>query len=186
MARTAAYPTPPGSGNVYSRSFLERIFPVDDRCGDAADSACLAAAPFLGDVVTIPKSLVRYRMHGENRSSLLADPRRFTQQLCRAYQRQRFAHEIAGRSAVSEAELVRSLRRGRHLLQMRVAEYRLCPGTPALPADSPWRMATDSALNVFAPGPESVGHRAAVAAWCLAVLTVPPSLARQLVTWRFR
>ncbi len=50
-------PDPTGFGNEYARSFLERLFPLDDRCGDATDSACLAAAPFLGDVVTIARPL---------------------------------------------------------------------------------------------------------------------------------
>ena len=59
MITTTAYPTPPGSGNAYARSFLNQLFPVDDRCGDATDSACLAAAPFLGDVVTVAKPLVQ-------------------------------------------------------------------------------------------------------------------------------
>jgi len=92
---TSAYPTPPGSGHVYARSFLERLFPLDDRCGDATDSACLAAAPFLGDVVTVPRALVRYRVHGGNRSSLLANPCRFRRQIERAYQRQSLPMELA-------------------------------------------------------------------------------------------
>jgi hypothetical protein len=33
MTATAAYPTPPGSGNVYDREFLDRLFPMDDRAG---------------------------------------------------------------------------------------------------------------------------------------------------------
>jgi cellulose synthase/poly-beta-1,6-N-acetylglucosamine synthase-like glycosyltransferase len=45
MTTTAAYPTPPGSGNVYSREFLERLFPLDDRCGDATDSAAWLRRP---------------------------------------------------------------------------------------------------------------------------------------------
>jgi hypothetical protein len=76
MTDTSAYPTPPGSGNVYAREFLDRLFPLDDRCGDATDSACLAAAPYLGDAVTVAKPLVRYRVHGGNRSGLRADPSR--------------------------------------------------------------------------------------------------------------
>ncbi len=183
MTTTAAYPTPPGSGNVYAREFLERLFPLDDRCGDATDSACLAAAPYLGDVVTIPRPLVHYRVHGGNRSGLLQDPVRFRSQIERAYRRQRFAREISGADAAGALE---PLRRGRHLLQMRVAERRVCTGAPPLPSDSTLRMLRDSLASLSAPGPESVCHRVAVTAWCLMTLLAPLPVARRLVTWRFR
>jgi glycosyltransferase involved in cell wall biosynthesis len=182
MAATSAYPTPPGSGNAYAREFLEKLFPLDDRCGDASDSACLAAAPFLGDVVTVPKPLVRYRVHGSNRSGLRGDPRRFTRQIERACQRDRFAREVTGGA---NADCL-PLRRGRHLLQMRVAERRVCAGRPPLPGDRRSRMMWDSIANLFAPGPESAAHRLAVSAWCVATLVAPARVARRLVTWRFR
>jgi glycosyltransferase involved in cell wall biosynthesis len=182
MAATSAYPTPPGSGNAYAREFLEKLFPLDDRCGDASDSACLAAAPFLGDVVTVPKPLVRYRVHGSNRSGLRGDPRRFTRQIERACQRDRFAREVTGGA---NADCL-PLRRGRHLLQMRVAERRVCAGRPPLPGDRRSRMMWVSIANLFAPGPESAAHRLAVSAWCVATLVAPARVARRLVTWRFR
>ncbi|MFC5141974.1 glycosyltransferase [Actinomycetospora rhizophila] len=180
---TSAYPTPPGSGNVYARSFLERLFPLDDRCGDATDSACLAAAPFLGDVVTIPRALVRYRVHGGNRSSLLASPDRFRRQIERAHQRQGLAMELAGDAC--EDEVIAALRRGRHLLQMRVAERRLCGGEAPIPGDSRLRIAWDAVRSVAAPGPESLLQRLAVSAWCLAGLFGPQLVLQRLVTWRF-
>jgi glycosyltransferase involved in cell wall biosynthesis len=187
MSATSAYPTPPGSGNVYARSFLSRLFPLDDRCGDATDSACLAAAPYLGDVVTIPKPLVSYRVHGNNRSSLLVDPARFTKQIDRAYQRDRFAREMSGRADAEgdTARCVEALRRGRHLLQMRIAERRVCSGAAPIPTDRRLRMAWDSIADIFAPGPESMTHRLAVSAWCLATLVAPRALARRLIEWRF-
>jgi glycosyltransferase involved in cell wall biosynthesis len=186
MTATGAYPTPPGSGNVYSREFLERLFPLDDRCGDATDSACLAAAPYLGDVVTIPIPLVSYRVHGRNRSGLRSDPRRFTQQIERAYRRHRFAREVAGQAIDDDdARLVRPLLRGRHLLQMRVAERRVSIGAAPLPTDGRRRMLWDSIVTIGAPGPESAVHRLAVAGWCLATLLAPAPVARRLITWRF-
>ena len=187
MADTASYPTPPGSGNVYARTFLERLFPLDGRCGDATDSACLAAAPFLGDVVTVPEPLVRYRVHGRNRSSLRIDPARFTRQLERPYQRQRFAWEVSGLASGPDepAGLVESLRRGRHLLQMRIAERRLNPGLPPIPDDGRGRLAVDAVRNVSSPGPESVVLRLATALWCLVTLLAPAPIARRLIRWRF-
>lgn len=179
---TGAYPTPPGSGNVYSRAFLTQIFPLSERCGRFSDSACLAAAPFLGDVVSSEQPLVGYRLHGNNDSNLLADPARFTTQLTAAYQRHRYAMEIGG-CVPGEFS---SLFRGRHLLQLRVAGYRLRPHDHPIPEDSRLRMLADTFIAPFAPGPESVGYRLAASAWSIAALLAPMPLAKRLISRRFR
>jgi glycosyltransferase involved in cell wall biosynthesis len=184
MTKTGAYPTPPGSGNAYSRTFVEQLFPLDGRCGDATDSACLAAAPYLGDVVTITKPLVKYRIHPNNRSKL-NEPVRFTRQIERAYQRHQFALEMSDHRS-EEADVVRTLRRGRHLLQMRVAERRLCSGPPPVPGDTRRRLLKDTMADLFAPGPEPVFERIVVAAWCMTTLLAPTPVARWLIARRFR
>lgn len=186
MTSTGEYPTPPGSGNVYARSYLDRLFPLDDRCGDATDSACLAAAPYLGDVVTVDAPLVGYRVHGANRSSLRSDPSRFTRQIERAWQRHDFARELSGQQPPGLAGAVPSLRRGRHLLQMRVAQLRVAPEPPPLPGDRPTRLAWDALRSPWSPGPDRLPHRLAVAVWCLATLVVPLAAARRLIALRFR
>jgi hypothetical protein len=66
QARGLATPTPPGSSNVYARWYVEKLFPLDDSCGDAPDSACLAEAVWFGDVVTVAKPLVFCRLHDRN------------------------------------------------------------------------------------------------------------------------
>jgi glycosyltransferase involved in cell wall biosynthesis len=181
MTTTTAYPTPPGSGNAYARSFLDRLFPLDDRCGDATDSACLAAAPFLGDVVTIAKPLARYRWHGDNRSNVAGDHHRLSAMILRALQRYRFAQQVSGEHRVDS---LKPLFRSRHLLQMRVAEWRVLSGRPSLPTDSRWRMVRDSFANILAPGPEPAWWRLIVAGWCLATLTAPRPVGRWLVRKR--
>ncbi len=184
ISQTGAYPTPPGSGNVYARDFLDRLFPLDDSCGDATDSATLAAAPYLGDVVTIVKPLVRYRVHENNRSKL-NDPVRFTRQIERAVQRHRFALRASGRPS-GTTDVLRPLRRGRHLLQMRVAERRLNPDTPPpVPDDTRQRLARDTAAGVFAPGPEPAYERVLVALWCTVTLLAPLSWSKRLIARRF-
>lgn len=182
MRTTSSYPTAPGSGNLYARSFLEKIFPLDGRCGDATDSATLAAAPFLGDVVTIAKPLADYRQHGDNRSHLLADPTRFTKQIDRAYQRHLFALDVSGAPDID----LRPLFRSRHLLQLRVARRRLRPMDPPLPGDSARRMFANALTVPFAPGPETIRRRLMQSAWSLATLVAPQPLAERLITARFR
>ncbi len=183
LTSTSAYPTPPGSGNVYSRWFLDKLFPLDDQCGDSTDSACLVAAPVLGDVVTVMKPLARYRIHGRNRS-LLSSPERFAHQIHRARQRQRFATAI--HAEADEAGSDREVRRSRHLLQLRVAHYRLDDtSTPTVPGDSRGRLLMDSLTSPMHAGPEQWARRAAVTAWCLVVLTAPGFVARRLISARF-
>jgi hypothetical protein len=185
MTSTGEYPTPPGSGNLYARSYLDRLLPLDDRCGDATDSACLAAAPYLGDVLTVGEPLVGYRVHGDNRSSLRSDPSRFTRQIERAWQRHDFARELSGQQPPGPAGALPALRRGRHLLQMRVAQARVAPEPPPLPGDTRVRLTWDALRSPWSPGPDRPAHRLAAVAWCLATLAAPLPLARRLVGWRF-
>lgn len=183
MRTTAAYPTPPGSGNVYARAFLEQLFPLDDSCGDASDSACLAAAPFLGDVVTVPHPLFLYRIHGANRSDLTVSPRRFTKQIDRAMQRHAFAQRIDGQRDRTDG--IEPLFRGGRLLEMRIAQLRLAPEPPPLPDDGALRMLRDIPRVLLAPGPEGIRHRVARAVWCVLVLLGPAPMVRRLVYARY-
>jgi glycosyltransferase involved in cell wall biosynthesis len=182
-ATTSAYPTPPGSGNAYAKVFLDRIFPLDPSIGDFADSACLAAAPFLGDVVSVPGVVVGYRQHGDNDSDLLKDDQRFPREVARARGRWRFAQRACGveLDEIDEKPLFRS----RELLQLRVAARRVAPSDQPLPGDSLARMLLDAVRAPFQIGPEQLIHRLVVSAWCMATLLAPERLARRLITARY-
>jgi hypothetical protein len=178
---TSAYPTPPGSGNAYARWFLDRIFPLDETVGDCTDSACLAAAPFLGDVVSVPGVMVGYRRHGDNDSNLLADYSRFPREVARARARWRFAQQVCGTEPIDERPLLRS----RELLQLRVATQRVAPDEHPLPGDGWIRLARDTVRAPLQAGPESLRLRLLVAGWCLATLVAPPPLVRWLLWARY-
>ncbi|KYH44971.1 glycosyltransferase family A protein [Branchiibius sp. NY16-3462-2] len=181
MTSTTEYPTPPGSGNAYSRNFLDRLFPLDyARCGRAIDSPCLAAAPYLGDVVSISTPAVKYRRHGANISYLLASDTTFSEQVGTAVHRHEYSREVAG----LPPDLA-PLRRGRHLLQLRVANHRLRPDLPAVPGDCGHRLLIDTIRSPFSPGPESARYRLAVAGWCAVALAAPRPVATRLITARF-
>jgi glycosyltransferase involved in cell wall biosynthesis len=179
-ATTTAYPTPPGSGNVYARWFLDRIFPVGDEVGDASDSACLAAAPFFGDVITVPAVVVGYRRHGANDSDLLRDVRRFPREVSGARARWCYAQRARGQS-VDERPLFRS----RELLQLRVAAKRVAPGERPLPGDRRVRMLLDALRAPFQAGPEPMRHRMVISAWCVTTLLAPERVARSLLSARY-
>lgn len=180
---TSAYPTPPGSGNAYARWYLDRIFPLGPETGDFADSACLAAAPFLGQVVTVSEVVVGYRQHGANDSNLLKNEDRFAREVARAHARWVFAQRARDGDAVAadEAPLFRS----RELLQLRVAAARVGRREAVLPGDGRTRMALDCLRAPFHAGPERTAARVAISAWSLATLLAPSPFARRLLRLRY-
>ena len=183
MTTTSAYPTPPGSGNAYARWFLDQVFPLQPEVGDASDSACLAAAPFLGEVVSVPDVLVGYRQHSANDSDLTKDDSRFPREVARARARWRFARQAVGEPADQVDE--RPLFRSRELLQLRIASRRVAPRACPLPKDSWARMLVDSLRSPFQIGPETCRPRVLIAAWCLAMLVAPSPVARRLLIARY-
>ncbi|MGY1831691.1 glycosyltransferase [Geodermatophilus sp. SYSU D01180] len=181
--QTTAYPTPPGSGNAYARAYLDRLFPLDDSCGPATDSALLAAAPFLGDVVTVAEPLVGYRVHGENTSDLLRDPGKFPRAVERARQRYEYSCRVRG---VPADPACAPLRRSRQLLELRVASARLRPQDRPLPGETRRRLLWDAVRSPVHPGPEPPLQRVQVLLWCLATLVTPVGMAHGLVRMRYR
>ncbi|WP_218974884.1 glycosyltransferase family 2 protein [Streptomyces sp. NP160] len=185
LTTTSAYPTPPGSGNAYARWYLERILPAGPEAGDFLDSACVATAPLLGDVVSLPGVLVGYRQHDAQDSALLRDPTRFAREVQRARVRWAFAQRAAGLGSgdgtVDEAPLFRS----RELLQFRCAASRRSPHLPGLPGDSTARRLLDALRSPTWPGPEPLADRLAVAAWSLLVLLCPSPWLAPLLRVRY-
>jgi glycosyltransferase involved in cell wall biosynthesis len=179
----AAYPTPPGSGNAYSRAFLEKIFPLSG--GDrAADSYCLAAAPYLGDVVTLAEPLVSYRLHGKNQGAMAKlDASRFAFEVNRARFRLRFARSAARGVGVPATDDV--LNRSLSFLPYRLASLKLLPAKHPIERDSSWKLLYDVTAACFTPQGATKRTRAALWAWAVAVAVAPEKLGAELVRWRF-
>jgi hypothetical protein len=72
FAATGTYPWPVTSGNAYARWFVARLLPV--RPPQAQDGLLNTVAPLYGAVLTIPKVLGQYRLHGRNVSQQHATP----------------------------------------------------------------------------------------------------------------
>jgi glycosyltransferase involved in cell wall biosynthesis len=74
LLKTGRYVSSPTSGNVFARSFLQRIFPIPEeewrQTGDGYINIC---APFYGPVAAIQRPLGFYRVHGNSMSSAIND-----------------------------------------------------------------------------------------------------------------
>ncbi|CAH2803165.1 MAG: probable glucosyltransferase [uncultured Paraburkholderia sp.] len=140
---TYEYPTPPGSGNAYARSFLEKIFPLDSTYDSFTDSTCIAMAPYLGDVETIAAPLVLYRMHGANDSAMSASVSNFGREIARVLKRHAAACKACAMTG-RPAPPLSTLFSAPHLLQLRVASLRLTPEQHPLPGDSRVRALRDA------------------------------------------
>ncbi|QPF90268.1 glycosyltransferase family 2 protein [Bradyrhizobium commune] len=181
---TSSYPTPPGSGNLYARWFLERIFPLDHSCGDATDSCCVTAAPLLGDVVTIVDVLASYRVHGNNLGAMAdLQPRRLHRQIVRAQQRFDYMTRIAGVAGLKVSAPGPQL--SLHYLMYRTASYRIAPEEHPLRGDSSLNIVRDAFAAVCRPQGIGVAAKLTVFVWICAVLCSPRSLSEWLMRVRF-
>jgi glycosyltransferase involved in cell wall biosynthesis len=181
--RAGAYPTPVGSGNAYARWFLQKIFPLDGT-ERFSDSYCLAAAPYLGDVVTVAKPLVSYRVHGRNDGAMSTfKGEHFGRETARAQWRFRYAQQAARSVGLSLPDA--AFRNSLAVLPYRLASLRLAPEQHPVPADSTEAIVRDTIKAVFVPQGRGVPARAALLAWTLLVASLPRKASERLVLWRF-
>ncbi len=91
----------PTSGNAFAREVLERLLPLpESQWRQAADTSLEIIAPFLGDIVSIRKTLGCYRIHESNHGMLGSelDPRKLRVKIVIDLQREWALSEFAGRS----------------------------------------------------------------------------------------
>jgi glycosyltransferase involved in cell wall biosynthesis len=181
---TSSYPTPPGSGNVYARWFLERIFPLDHSCGDATDSCCVTAAPLLGRVVTIPEVLAFYRVHGNNLGAMAdLQPRRLHRQIIRAQQRFDYMKRIAAQAGLTvkaggpEGSL--------HYLMYRAASFRVSPSDHPIHGDSKFLLIRRAYAAALEPQGFTPASTVMIFLWICGIMFAPFAIAQWLMRIRF-
>lgn len=94
----------PTSGNAFARTVLDRILPLPEaEWRQAADTSLEIVAPFLGDVVSIRKTLGCYRIHESNHGMLgdELDARKLRVKIIIDLQREWALSEFASRSGFS-------------------------------------------------------------------------------------
>lgn len=181
---SSAYPTPPGSGNVYTREFLEKIFPLEPNMDRASDSYTLSTAPILGDVITISEPLFGYRIHENNLAAMKKlKPEKFGIDLSRAVTRSDYARRIAEKfgAQTKPGHWSRSLKN----LQLRVASYILARKQHPIPGDGRLRIIRSAIVASTVPQGNSLKTQSIIVAWVVLMALVPTSICRHLASWRY-
>ncbi|MET4045490.1 glycosyltransferase involved in cell wall biosynthesis [Bradyrhizobium sp. RT6a] len=185
VTTAGVYPSPPGSGNAYPREIVDRIFRFKTEFTDRApDSYLVTAAPAFGDVVTIPKPLVDYRVHGANHGAFLElEDRRFAREVDVTQRRFGFFREVAASVGFSVAP--DALNRNMQFLCLRAASYALRPECHPIDNDSAAQIISDLFQALSYPQGFSCSQRLSLFFWALGVLAGPRQLSRSLASWRY-
>jgi glycosyltransferase involved in cell wall biosynthesis len=185
LINTTLYPTPPGSGNIYSRYLVEKVFPLVPAVHDGnSDSALIVVAPLFGDVIVIDKPLVSYRIHGKNKGTLsFLDAKRFSVELKRAMTRSAYAQMVGKCLGITIADqaMFQSLAIGPY----RLASFSLTPASHPIHADTRMRILFDMIRAAFIPQGMPVQSIVTLITWALLVVISPNSIAKSLILWRF-
>jgi glycosyltransferase involved in cell wall biosynthesis len=182
--RTMAYTTPPGSGNAYSRSFVEKAFAMAPSTIHESDAVLLALAPMMGDILTVRKPLARYRIHATNTMLMHAlDPAKIRKRLEQDVQ---LADLFA--TASQELNLPRAhdpLSRNFNHLQYRFASYLIEPATHPFPGDTVTGLGSRLLYTGITYSQMPLRDRTILLLWTIACAVAPPAYRRNLVEWRF-
>jgi glycosyltransferase involved in cell wall biosynthesis len=186
MRRFGAYPSPPASGNVFSRDFLTRILTAENESQlgcfalTHADSIPIFAAPFFGRVTTIPKVLGAYRRHSASASggmTLVFERETGLRVVEKEHEkdllRNRGWRIVTGVTAMPKMREPSCLKR--HFCYLRLAGHGL--------------ESTDNRLSLLAEGMVSViswsgyswKQKVAVSGWFLAMALLPLKIAEMLI-----
>jgi hypothetical protein len=131
----------PTSGNAFGRTILDQLLPLSEpQWPQSADTSLEIIAPFLGEVVSLRKTLGCYRIHESNNYMLdqQLDPRKLRIKLIVDLQREWALSEFAGRSGFTIPPDW-AAREPAHL-KYRLASLRVDPTHHPLADDRPMRL----------------------------------------------
>lgn len=176
------YRWPVTVGNIYTRRFLEQVFPLT--IAEAPDGFLNTIAPLYGEVAVVAEPLGAYRMHGKNRWTTKGNDESL------------LPKRIAFRRGELDALRVHAERMGVPLpafdpldhelpsINYRMMALRLGQKYEGDERDTPWRLlqlGLETIRDDRYPGPMALAH----AAWLCSMVGLPRPLAAQLIQLRF-
>jgi len=183
--QTMAYTTPPGSGNAYSRDFIEKAYPMAPLTMRWSDDVLLLLAPILGDVMTIQKSLARCRIHAANNTALrsLNDSGKLRDRLKEDIEKAALFRTV---SRQMDLEIPRDpLRYSLNHLQYRLASYLVEPTAHPFPDETLLGLVGRLLCSAAASSQLRLRDKGILLAWVIACALSPRPCRRKLVEWRF-
>jgi glycosyltransferase involved in cell wall biosynthesis len=187
MRLFGAYCSPPGSGNIYSRAFLDKALPKENDSDFrrfaaihfGGDSVAILAAPYFGTIEAIPRVLGCYRRHADALGGVAAafQVESGLKNLEKEHQKD-LVRDCAWRFAARQTEMPKlpePSRLKRRLCYLRLSGRGLDPG--------------DNRLNLFANGVlasiwwdgYSWTQKIAISGWFLGVAILPLKIAEMLI-----
>lgn len=184
---TGGYITSPTSGNLFSREFLNRIFPIPENEFEAADNYINTCAPFFGQIVALTQPLGFYRIHGNSLSSAAHNGSIHVSQM----------HRLM-RHALAEKTLLQRLAHDRGLLLSKRALFshwmhlklRMSLDRLSHPADvgrfkALFRSACGMAVSVVQSHELTVLRKVQHIVWAFAVAILPSGQAAKFIEYAF-
>jgi glycosyltransferase involved in cell wall biosynthesis len=183
MISAGTYPTPPGSGNIYARSFLEKVFPLPENLDRATDTFVLSAAPFAGNIRTLPEPLVSYRSHGKNLGlKLTFNKASVYEYLKRALIRFKYQQDAAKQFGIMISDQAKDY--SLEALPYRVASLRMDRLSTPWPRESRGKVFSDLMHALWIPQGFNLKNRISIIACCLIALYGPLDLALTILKFR--
>jgi glycosyltransferase involved in cell wall biosynthesis len=183
VLETGEYQSPPTSGNLYAKAYLERLFPLDPQRFRFSDGPMNAVAPLYGDVEAIPEVLGQYRMHGANQWGRREfDPTVYTRAV---------AHNLAIDAYIAEHARALGVAfrpelsdRAPWAMQYRMASIKLGPERHPLPETAAHVMKL-GLTAVLESTTLSASQKATIIPWFVLMGVAPRKLAEELAKLRF-
>jgi len=185
---TGRYVASPTSGNLFSREFLNKVFPIpEDEWSETGDGYLNTCVPFFGRIVALAEPLGFYRIHGNSMSTVVGNGS------IRLHQMQKMM-----RHAMAEKALLEKLAHDRGLpfskravvshwmhLKLKMSLDRLSHPASVIR----FRALVESACSLFvsvAKADElSFARKTQHVLWAFAVATLPSSQAAKFIGYAF-
>jgi glycosyltransferase involved in cell wall biosynthesis len=177
LLRTGGYQTSITSGNAWSATFLRKVFPLpEDKKIIGTDSYLFTTAPLYGDVRTLAKGLVKYRIHNQNNwAQAKWQPEKVLFYLDQEVRRDAFVHAHAMSLGITLNP--NSLRAGSRHMMHRLACKRLFPHDYPFPGDDIRSLVKEGLLAASADPFLSHKRRMVIFAWLTIVGFAPQPVA---------
>ena len=185
MLSTGIYPSPPTTGNAYSRAFLAQVMPLDTELFQfGPDGALNTIAPLYGDVIPIDKALGSYRIHGQNMwAATVLDARRMLSYLEQGAKEAVFLRRHAAALGIS-LSMRNPMDYSFEFLERRLAARTLAPQHPLVAEDRPLFLFWRACLSI-GRYERRLTRRMIRLGWFLVTALMPRALAVRLLEYRF-